>query len=54
MATDHAAGDTAPGPNTPEALMADRQLFWARFCRVAFWAVAAIGVILVLMDWLLL
>ncbi len=54
MATDHAAtGDTAPVPTTPEALMADRQMFWAQFCRIAVWAVGVIGVILVLMAWTL-
>ena len=51
MATEHATtGDAAPVPTNPEALMADRQVFWGRFCRTAFWAVVTVGVILVLMD----
>ena len=54
MADDHATGDTAPVPTTPEALMADRQLFWARFCQVAFWTVVVIAAILILLDLLLL
>jgi len=54
MATDHATpGDAAPAPTTVEALMAERQIFWALFCRVAFWAILAIGAILVLLDWTL-
>ena len=55
MATEHAsAGDTAPVPTNAEALMADRQMFWGRFCRTAFWAVVIIGAILVMMDLTLL
>jgi hypothetical protein len=54
MATEHTADDAAPVPTTPEALMADRQLFWARFCRVAFWAVITVAVVLVLLVWTVL
>ena len=51
MASEHATeGDAAPAPTNPEALMADRQMFWGRFCRTAFWAVVIIGAILVMMD----
>lgn len=54
MASEHATtGDAAPTPTTPEALMADRQLFWAQFCRTAVWAIMIITVILVLMAWTL-
>ena len=52
MATEQAS--PAPLPTTSEALMADRQLFWARFCRVAFWTATGIAAILVLLDWTLL
>ena len=54
MAGEHATtGDAAPTPTVPESLMADRQMFWGRFCRTAFWAVMIITVILVLMAWML-
>ena len=49
MATEHTAGEAAPIPTTPEALMADRQLFWARFCRTAFWGVITVAVVLALL-----
>lgn len=54
MATEHATDDAAPIPTTPEALMADRQVFWALFCRVSFWAVITVAVVLVLLVWLVL
>jgi hypothetical protein len=54
MATEHTTGDAAPIPTTPEALMADRQLFWGLFCRVAFWAVITVAVVLVLLVWAVL
>jgi hypothetical protein len=54
MATEHVTGDAAPIPTTPEALMADRQLFWARFCRAAFWSVVTVAVVLVLLVWIVL
>lgn len=55
MASEHApAGDAAPAPTNPEALMADRQMFWGQFCRTAFWAVVVIAAILVMMDLFLL
>ncbi len=53
MATQETA-DAAPAPSTAEALMADRQVFWARFCRVAVWAVVVIASLLVVLDWSLL
>ncbi len=52
-ATGPATGDAATPRTYVEALMADRQLFWARFCRTAFWAVVTIAVLLVLLDWTL-
>ncbi|WP_171033864.1 hypothetical protein [Lichenicoccus roseus] len=53
MAEHAASSDHAPLPTTAEALMADRQLFWARFCRAAFWAVMVVIAIVVLLDWTL-
>ncbi len=48
------ASEEVPMPSNAEALMAERQMFWARFCRIAFWAVVAVGSLLVLLDWALL
>lgn len=53
MATEDIA-EAAPSPSTAEALMAERQVFWARFCRVAVWAVVIIASLLVVLDWSLL
>ena len=53
MATEQASSE-APVPTNPEALMAERQIFWAQFCRAAVWVVGIIIVILVLLDWTLL
>ena len=53
MANEHAA-DAAPVPTNPEALMAERQVFWAHFCRAGVWVVTIIAAILVLLDWALL
>lgn len=54
MATEQAPrSEAAPLPTTVEALMADRQMFWARFCRAAFWAVVVVIAIVVLLDWTL-
>ena len=54
MAEQAPRSEGAPLPTTAEALMADRQMFWGRFCRTAFWAVVIIGAILVMMDLTLL
>ena len=50
----HDTADASPAPSTAEALMADRQVFWAQFCRVAVWAVVIIASLLVVLDWTLL
>jgi hypothetical protein len=35
------------GPNTPEAFIADREVFWARFTRFIVYAVIALVILLV-------
>ena len=41
------------GPNTPEAFIADRQIFWSRFTRAIVYAVGAIVVLLILLAYFL-
>lgn len=35
------------GPNTPEAFIADREIFWGRFTRFIVFAVAGVAVVLI-------
>ena len=41
------------GPNSPEAFIADRQIFWGRFTRVIVYAVGAIATLLILLAYFL-
>jgi len=52
MAVDQAATGPAASSNA-EMLMAERQIFWARFCRFVIAGVIAVATILVLLDWTL-
>ena len=35
------------GPNTPEAFIADRQIFWGRFTRFVVYAVMVVAIVLI-------
>ena len=41
------------GPNSPEAFIADRQIFWSRFTRAIVYAVGAVATLLILLAFFL-
>ena len=41
------------GPNTPEAFIADREIFWTRFTRAIVYAVSGVVILLILLAYFL-